>query len=92
MKKGIAASKGYAIGKVFIKENTEIKITDDKISDVEKEKEILQKALDDSKAQIEKLKEKALVEMGKDKKTVSVTNPITPVCAMAKLYMTVIIQ
>ena len=67
MKKGIAASKGYAIGKVFIKENTEIKITDDKISDVEKEKEILQKALDNSKAQIEKLKEKALVEMGKDK-------------------------
>lgn len=36
--------------------------------------------------------EDVIVEMGKDKKTVSVTNPITPVCAMAKLYMTVIIQ
>ena len=36
--------------------------------------------------------EDVIVEIGKDKKTVSVTNPITPVCAMAKLYMTVIIQ
>ena len=36
--------------------------------------------------------EDVVVEIGKDKKTVSVTNPITPVCAMAKLYMTVIIQ
>lgn len=32
-----------------------------------------------------------IVEMGNDKKTVSVTNPVTPVCAMAKLYMTVIV-
>ena len=36
--------------------------------------------------------EDVIVEIGKDKKTVSVTNPITPVCAMAKLYMTVNIQ
>lgn len=32
------------------------------------------------------------VEKGNDKKSVSVTNPVTPVCAMAKLYMTVIVQ
>ncbi|MCJ7856454.1 phage tail sheath family protein [Lachnospiraceae bacterium NSJ-143] len=32
------------------------------------------------------------VEIGNDKKTVSVTNPITPVCTMAKLYMTVIVR
>ena len=32
-----------------------------------------------------------IVELGNDKKTVCVTNPVTPVCAMAKLYMTVII-
>ena len=32
-----------------------------------------------------------IVEMGNDKKTVSVTNPVIPVCAMAKLYMTVIV-
>ena len=34
MKKGIAASKGYAIGKVFIQEHEEIVITDEKVTDV----------------------------------------------------------
>ena len=33
-----------------------------------------------------------IVEIGNDKKTVTVTNPIIPVCAMAKLYMTVIVR
>ncbi|MCI1999556.1 MAG: phage tail sheath family protein [Clostridia bacterium] len=32
------------------------------------------------------------VEAGSDKKSVVVTNPVTPVCAMSKLYMTVIVQ
>lgn len=32
------------------------------------------------------------VEQGNDKKSVVVTNPITPVCAMSKLYMTVIVE
>lgn len=32
------------------------------------------------------------VEQGSDKKSVVVTNPVTPVCAMSKLYMTVIVQ
>lgn len=32
------------------------------------------------------------VEQGNDKKSVVVTNPVTPVCAMSKLYMTVIVQ
>ena len=36
--------------------------------------------------------EDVIVEIGNDKKTVSVTNPVTPVCAMAKLYMTVIVS
>lgn len=58
MKKGIAASKGYAIGKVFLQVNEEIVITDEKISDIEGEKAKLQKALDDSRAQLEKNKEK----------------------------------
>ena len=31
MKKGIAASKGYAIGKVFLQVNEEIVITDKKV-------------------------------------------------------------
>ena len=68
MKKGIAASKGYAIGKVFLQVNEEIVITDEKISDIEGEKAKLQKALDDSRAQLEKIKEKALTEI--DRKSV----------------------
>ena len=33
-----------------------------------------------------------IVEMGSDKKTVRVSNPIEAVCAMSKLYMTVIVK
>ena len=60
MKKGIAASKGYAIGKVFIQEHEEIVITDAKVSDVAAEKESLKKALDASKEQLTAIKEKVL--------------------------------
>ena len=67
MKKGIAASKGYAIGKVFLQEHEEIVVTDAKISDIAAEKEKLQKALDDSKSQLETIKAKALEEMGAEK-------------------------
>ena len=67
MKKGIAASKGYAIGKVFLQEHEEIVITDAKVTDVIKEQEKLQKALDASKVQLEKIKEKAATEMGAEK-------------------------
>ena len=64
MKKGIAASKGYAIGKVFIQEHEEIVITDAKVTNVEAEKETLQKALDKSKEQLTAIKEKTLAEIG----------------------------
>ena len=67
MKKGIAASKGYAIGKVFLQEHEEIVVTDAKISDIAAEKEKLQKALDESKSQLETIKAKALEEMGAEK-------------------------
>ena len=70
MKKGIAASKGYAIGKVFLKEHEEIVITDAKITDVNAEKAKMQKALDDSKAQLEEIKAKAEKEMGAEKAAV----------------------
>ena len=70
MKKGIAASKGYAIGKVFLQEHEEIVITDEKITDVVAEKEKLQKALDASREQLEKIKSKAAVEMGEEKAAV----------------------
>ena len=58
MKKGIAASKGYAIGTVFIQEHEEIIISDAKVSDIAAEKEKLSKALAQSKEQLEAIKEK----------------------------------
>lgn len=70
MKKGIAASKGYAIGKVFLQEHEEIVISDVKITDVAGEKEKMQKALDDSKVQLEIIKDKAEKEMGAEKAAV----------------------
>lgn len=70
MKKGIAASKGYAIGKVFLQEHEEITISDAKITDIGAEKEKMQKALNDSKAQLEAIKEKAEKEMGAEKAAV----------------------
>ena len=70
MKKGIAASKGYSIGKAYIQEHEEISITDEKVSDIAGEKEKLHIALDASKAQLEKIKEKAAKEMGEEKAAV----------------------
>jgi phosphotransferase system enzyme I (PtsI) len=70
MKKGIAASKGYAIGKVFLQENEEIVINDTKVTDIGAEKEKMQKALDDSRAQLETIKDKAEKEMGAEKAAV----------------------
>jgi len=70
MKKGIAASKGYAIGRVFLQENEEIVINDAKITDIGAEKEKMQKALDDSKSQLEIIKVKAEKEMGAEKAAV----------------------
>ncbi|WP_244834411.1 phosphoenolpyruvate--protein phosphotransferase [Clostridium sp. BJN0001] len=70
MKKGIAASKGYAIGKVYLKENKKVNITDEKISDIEAEKAKMQKALADSKNQLQAVKEKAEKEMGASKAAV----------------------
>ncbi|GIM29936.1 phosphoenolpyruvate-protein phosphotransferase [Clostridium polyendosporum] len=67
MKKGIAASKGYAIGKVFIQEHEEIVISDAKVTDIQAEKEKLQKALVASREQLEKIKAKAVESMGEEK-------------------------
>lgn len=70
MKKGIAASKGYAIGKVLIKEANEVKVEERKIEDVKSEKERFKKALDASREQLTRIKEKAEKEMGADKAAV----------------------
>ena len=62
--KGIAASKGYAIGTVLIQKHEEIIITDEKITDIAGEKEKLAKALEASKEQLTAIKLKAVESMG----------------------------
>ncbi|MCY6483454.1 phosphoenolpyruvate--protein phosphotransferase [Clostridium aestuarii] len=69
-KRGIAASKGYAIGRVVIKEDAEIIIVETKITDLESEKARLKKALEISREQLTKIKEKAEVELGAAKAAV----------------------
>lgn len=67
MKIGIPASRGYAIGHAFIKKHVDLNITDEKVQDVAKEKELLRKACEKSKVQLEKIKKKALDSMGEEK-------------------------
>jgi phosphotransferase system enzyme I (PtsI) len=64
MKKGIAASKGYAIGEVFIKGNDEINIVEDREINVEEERVRLEKAIENSRTQLKSLEEKTKVEIG----------------------------
>ena len=66
MKEGIAASKGYAIGNVLVKKHTEIKITDNKVGDIEKEIGLLVNATEKSKLQLEDVKKKAIESMGEE--------------------------
>jgi len=70
MKKGIAASKGYAIGKVLIKEEIEVKVEEKVIENVQEEVTRFNKALEASKEQLLKIKEKAEKELGADKAAV----------------------
>ena len=70
MKKGIAASRGYAIGKVVLKEHEEVVIVERKIENLEEEKARLQDALTLSREQLEKIRVKAEAEMGADKAAV----------------------
>ena len=67
MKKGIAASKGYAIGRVYIQEHAEIVINDATVSDVAAEKARLENAINMSKEQLKGVKAKALESMGAEK-------------------------
>ncbi|ABY94004.1 MULTISPECIES: phosphoenolpyruvate--protein phosphotransferase [Thermoanaerobacter] len=69
MLKGVAASPGIAIGKVFLytKEKAEINMKNIDESKVEYEIERFKKALEVTKEQIQKIKEDALKEFGKDK-------------------------
>ncbi|APH15413.1 phosphoenolpyruvate-protein phosphotransferase [Clostridium sporogenes] len=70
MKKGIAASKGYAIGKIFIKEDINIEVVEKSIDDIEKEKERFKSALSNTRDQLERIKDKAQKEVGAEKAAV----------------------
>lgn len=70
MKKGIAASKGYAIGKVLIKVDLDLTVEAKTVNDTEVEVNKLKAALEASKAQLEKIKDKAHLELGADKAAV----------------------
>ncbi len=67
MIKGIAASKGYAIGKVYLHEEVEIKINNETVTDVSSEKKKLLEGIEKSKGQISKIKEKTAASMGEEK-------------------------
>ncbi len=64
MKKGIAASKGYAMGKVFLYEEQEINISDEIIEDSSLEVEKLKEAIQLSKEQLGSIKEKTRINIG----------------------------
>lgn len=64
MKKGIAASKGYAIGNVFLYEEKEIIITDEKVVDTVSELNKLQDAVALCREQLEKIKTKTIENVG----------------------------
>ena len=66
MKSGIAVSKGYAIGRVIIKSNQEIRISDELITDSIAEKEKLATAVRECKKQLENLRKQAATSMGEE--------------------------
>ncbi|MCD2347485.1 MULTISPECIES: phosphoenolpyruvate--protein phosphotransferase [Clostridium] len=70
IKKGIAASKGYAIGHIFIKADKEVEIVEKTISNIEEEKARFEAAVEDSRKQLTKIKEKAVKDLGADKAAV----------------------
>lgn len=70
MVKGIAASKGYAIGKVFIKKDIKININNLKIENIDIEIKNLEDALSKTREQLEFLRKKIETEVGKEESLV----------------------
>jgi phosphoenolpyruvate-protein phosphotransferase (PTS system enzyme I) len=66
MKKGIPASKGYAIGKAFLKDLAEIESSEIKIGNVAAEQERLRTAIEKAREQLNVLREKTRLAMGTD--------------------------
>lgn len=67
---GTGASPGIAIGKALIIENEPLKIEKKHIDNIEKEKETLINALNESKTELEKIKTKAFSELGEEKASI----------------------
>ncbi|MFL0196130.1 phosphoenolpyruvate--protein phosphotransferase [Clostridium sp. WILCCON 0269] len=67
MKKGISASKGYAIGRIIIKEESKVDIQKIYVTNVLEEKVRFEKALRLSKDQLEHVKIKTKNQLGEDK-------------------------
>jgi phosphotransferase system enzyme I (PtsI) len=70
MKKGIPASKGYAIGHAVVKNHIEFVIAERLIDDIQAEKERFYKAIEESKIQIRTIIVKTAKELGGDKAVV----------------------
>ena len=70
MVKGIAASKWYAIGKVFIKKDIKININNLKIENIDIEIKNLEDALSKTREQLEFLRKKIETEVGKEESLV----------------------
>lgn len=64
---GTGASPGIAMGKVLILQNKELIIKKNIINDVEIEKSRFLKAIESSKVELSKIKDKALKELGEEK-------------------------
>lgn len=64
MYKGTGASPGVALGKALVIEHSELNIEKKNIENVETEVEKLQAAVEESKKELEKVKERAKVELG----------------------------
>ncbi|WP_027123374.1 phosphoenolpyruvate--protein phosphotransferase [Mesomycoplasma molare] len=68
--KGIGASNGVSIAKVFKIEETKIEINSNKIVNVEQELETFRSALKKATEQVEKIKEKALLTLSEEEASV----------------------
>lgn len=68
--KGIGASNGISVAKVFELKETHVEITDKKITDVESEKKKIDSAIAEAVKQIETVKEKASKNLGAEEAAV----------------------
>ncbi|WP_320046333.1 phosphoenolpyruvate--protein phosphotransferase [uncultured Ilyobacter sp.] len=68
--KGIDASPGVAIGKVYLHKEVELVINTGDIEDIEKEKERLITSRDKSKEQLTEIRKKTAIKLGEDKASI----------------------